>query len=260
MKPSSSTPLISIIVPVYNGAAYVEEGLRSILAQTHRPLEVIVVDDGSQDDSAAIAERLGDPVRVHRQPNGGAPVARNTGISLARGEFIGFLDADDTFTADALDRQLARFRTHPEVQLVVGLGQYESLQSRPTDPVASFAAVGNEMLTLQLGTALFRRELFDTVGRFDEALRYCDDWDWFLRARELGVRLLLHRDLIVHQRLHGGNITRQQQVSQHYQMLMFKKSLERRRARGGRALNLPPLSSFQESSAPPPGASEGTHA
>ncbi len=164
-------PLVSIIVPVYNGAAYVEQGIRSILAQAHRPLEVIVVDDGSQDASAAIAERLGDPVRVHRQPNGGPPVARNMGVSLARGEFIGFLDADDTFTADALDRQLDRFQARPEVQLVVGLGQYESLQSRPTDAVASFAAVGNEMLTLQLGTALFRRELFDTVGRFDETLR-----------------------------------------------------------------------------------------
>lgn len=250
MKPSPALPLVSIIVPVYNGAAYVEQGIRSILAQAHRPLEVIVVDDGSQDASAEIAERLGDPVRVHRQPNGGPPVARNMGLSLARGEFIGFLDADDCFTPDALDRQLDRFQARPEVQLVVGLGQYESLQSRSTDTVASFAAVGNEMLTLQLGTALFRRELFDTVGRFDEALRYCDDWDWFLRARELGVRLLLHRDLIVHQRLHGGNITRQQQVSQHYQLLMFKKSLERRRARGGQALNLPPLSSFQEPDPP----------
>lgn len=240
-------PLVSIVMPVYNGAAFIAEGIGSILAQVHRPLEVIVVDDGSTDDSAAIAESFGTPVRCHCQANGGPPVARNRGLDLARGEIVGFLDADDLFAPDKLAQQLRRLAAHPDRDVVLGRMQYQQLVSNDAAlPRFRQMEMDDEHLSLQLGCALFRRSVFDQVGRFDETNRICDDWDWFMRAREQGVGLLIHRDVVLHQRLHEGNITRQRTIAASCQLLIFKRSLDRRRARGGEAVVLPPLSSFFE--------------
>src|SRR6187397_1072894 len=98
---------ISIITPCYNGSRYIRETLQSALAQTHPPLEVIVIDDGSTDDSAALAENAGPPVRVIRQTNQGESVARNRGIAEARGSHVLFLDADDMLEPESLSRLTA---------------------------------------------------------------------------------------------------------------------------------------------------------
>jgi glycosyltransferase involved in cell wall biosynthesis len=105
-----SSATISVVIPCYNGAKYLRETLESALAQTHPPLEVLVVDDGSTDDSAAIAESFGPPVRVIRQPNQGESVARNRGIDEARGEWVAFLDADDLWLREKLEKQVAAAR------------------------------------------------------------------------------------------------------------------------------------------------------
>jgi glycosyltransferase involved in cell wall biosynthesis len=110
---SSSSPSISVVIPCYNGAKYLRETLASVLAQTHPILEVIVVDDGSTDDSAAIAESVGPPVRVIRQPNQGESVARNRGIDEARGDWVAFLDADDLWKPEKIAKQVAALT--PEV-------------------------------------------------------------------------------------------------------------------------------------------------
>lgn len=98
---------VSVVIPAYNASPFLRETLASALAQTHRPLEVIVVDDGSTDDTAAIAESFGPPVRVIRQPNQGESVARNRAIDEAAGEWIAFLDADDLWKPEKLAAQLA---------------------------------------------------------------------------------------------------------------------------------------------------------
>lgn len=100
-------PTISVVIPCYNGAKYLRETLESALAQTHPPLEVLVVDDGSTDDSAVIAESFGPPVRVIRQPNQGESVARNRGIEESQGEWVALLDADDLWLPHKLESQLA---------------------------------------------------------------------------------------------------------------------------------------------------------
>ncbi len=237
--------LVSIVMPVYNGGDFIAEGIASILAQPYRPLEVIVVDDGSTDDSAMIAEQFGDLVRCYRQPNAGTPAARNRGLGLARGEVIGFLDADDLFAPNKLAQQLPRLVANPGVDVVIGGNQYWILNGG-AGSAPDFTPMESDHLTLQLGCTLFRRTVFERIGTFDETMRYCDDWDWFMRAREQGVGLLIHRDTVLHQRVHVGNITRQRDVSSHYQLLMFKRSLDRRRAQGGEPVVLPPLSSFIE--------------
>jgi glycosyltransferase involved in cell wall biosynthesis len=112
-------PLISCIVPVYNGELYLGEAIHSILAQTYRPLEVIVVDDGSRDGTYDVAANYGDRLRYVRQANAGPGAARNHGLNLARGEYVAFLDADDIWHPEKLMRQMDRFRARAELQISV---------------------------------------------------------------------------------------------------------------------------------------------
>jgi glycosyltransferase involved in cell wall biosynthesis len=245
MTPPCDPHLVSVIVPAYNAAAYLAEAITSILAQRHRPLEVIVVDDGSTDDSPRIAEQFGPLVRCHRQANAGPSAARNSGLSIAQGDVIAFLDADDLYVPDKFAWQIARLDADAGVDVVIGRQQYFDLVGAAGEG-ATFQPLQEDRLALQLGCAMFRRQVFDRVGLFDESMQYCEDWDWFFRAREIGVGLRLHRDVVLHQRLHETNITRQRELSQKYQMLMFKRSLDRRRAGGAVVGSLPPLASFLE--------------
>ena len=112
-------PLISCIVPVFNGERYLGKALESILKQTYQPLEIIVVNDGSTDGTAAVAARYGDQIHYVRQNNAGAPTARNLGLSVARGEFVAFLDSDDLWHPEKLERQMARFDACPQIDLCV---------------------------------------------------------------------------------------------------------------------------------------------
>src|SRR5262249_3984793 len=112
-----TAPLISCIVPVFNGECYLRETLESILAQTYQPLELIVVDDGSTDGTAAVAAGYGARIRYLWQAHAGALAARNRGLSAAQGEFIAFLDADDLWHHNKLARQIARLRERPAIDL-----------------------------------------------------------------------------------------------------------------------------------------------
>ena len=98
--------LISCVIPVFNGERYLGEALESVLAQSYQPLEVIVVDDGSTDETAEVARRYGERVRYVWQPNAGETAARNLGLTAAHGEFIAFLDADDVWDSEKLERQI----------------------------------------------------------------------------------------------------------------------------------------------------------
>jgi hypothetical protein len=119
--PPDQTPRVSVVIPAYRSGQTIRRAIDSVLAQTHVPAEIIVVDDGSPDDQAAVVERTyGSKVAVVRKPNGGAASARNAGIDRATGDFIAFLDADDYWERDKLALQLAIFRHHPDVGLVAG--------------------------------------------------------------------------------------------------------------------------------------------
>src|SRR5690349_1953676 len=108
-------PLISCIIPVFNGERYLAEAIESILKQSYRPLEIIISDDGSADRTAAVANGFSDHVRYIWQPNAGQAAARNTGLASSHGEFVAFLDADDLWHREKLERQMGRFRARPEL-------------------------------------------------------------------------------------------------------------------------------------------------
>jgi glycosyltransferase involved in cell wall biosynthesis len=225
--PGREAALISCVVPVFNGERYLRETLDSILGQTYAPLEVIVADDGSSDGTRAVVEAYGERVRYLHQPNGGHAAARNLGLSAARGGSVAFLDADDLWHPEKLERQMARFRQRPELDACVTFVQeFRSPELGPedsssdTEPVPGYRSV----------TLLARRGLFDAVGRFDPALRHGNDTDWFLRATDRGAVIELIPDVLVYRRLHDANRSRLlAEASRREYLRIVKASLDRRR-------------------------------
>jgi glycosyltransferase involved in cell wall biosynthesis len=221
-------PRVSTIIPVLNGERFLAAAVASIRRQRYPDVEIIVVDDGSSDGTVAVAEALGDGVRCVSQANAGPPAARNRGLDLADGELVAFLDADDLWSDDKLQVQTTRLLADPDLDVVMGTTQV----LRPpagADPTALGEPAGPPALLLSLGSALFRRRVFDRVGRFDVSQRMDDDVDWFLRAVEAGARVLPVGEVAQFYRRHDRNITNARQADLRYFLLALKKSLDRRR-------------------------------
>jgi glycosyltransferase involved in cell wall biosynthesis len=238
--------LVSVIIPAYNAAGFLSDAIDSALAQQYPHLEVVVVDDGSIDDPCEVASRYGDRVRCVRQDNAGPAAARNRGIRMAGGEFLAFLDADDLWPAGKLQIQMARFADDPALDVVAGRIQYVRLDGA-AELELRFEDTRNTVTHVHLGSAVCRRRAFDRVGFFDESLRFSEDHDWYLRAREEGLSIVVLREITLLYRLHGSNMTRNATSQQLGLARVLKKSLERRRLKsGGTAENLRPWSAFDE--------------
>jgi glycosyltransferase involved in cell wall biosynthesis len=226
-------PLVSCVVPCFNGERYLEETLRSILDQTHRPLDVIVVDDGSTDGSAEVVRRFGDLVRYHRQENRGPAGACNTGVALAAGEFIAFLEQDDLWLPHKTERQLHEFTAQPALGYCVAriqnfwIPELQHEADRYRDHPVMQPVPGYVVQTL-----VVRRDLFDRVGIFDESLPFAFASDWFLRLSESGVPGALVPEVLTRRRLHERNYSRLNRAASRDQFLqVVKASLDRRRGR-----------------------------
>lgn len=232
---------ISVIIPVYNGADFLSEAIASIQQQNYQPLEIIIVDDGSTDDTAKIVATIADSVRYIYQPNQGAPAARNRGLEMACGDIITFLDADDQWCKNKLQLQLAQLKSQPATEIVIGHSQ---LLVSGIDSSA-FEAFGKPWLFLNLASALFRNTAFDKVGLFDSELHQSDDLDWFMRAREMNISIAIHPEKVLLHRRHQHNITNQTAENNLYQIRMLKKSLSRRRSQHREVEPLPQFSELR---------------
>lgn len=205
---SNHAPLsISVIIPVYNGAAFLAEALASVLAQQRQPLEIIVVDDGSTDNTASIVQQFGAAVRYIQRANGGPAAARNTGIRAATGLLLAFLDADDRWTPDKLSRQTDYLHAHPQVDYVLAR-MHAFLQPGLAWPTRlNQTHYQQDPVAVLLSAALIRRAVFDRVGNFDPTLHPADDVDWFARANDLGIQKGLIDAVLLHKRIHHTNIS-----------------------------------------------------
>lgn len=197
MKPS---PLVTVTIPVYNAEEHLADALASVLAQTYRHLDVVVVDDGSTDRSVEIARSFDDArCRVIEQANAGAPAARNTGVAASHGEMLAFLDADDVWAPDKIDVQVRAMAAQPDVAMV--FGQYTSFSSGD-------AAVGDEPLPgYSLGTILAHRDRFREVGPLSTVWRVGDFIDWYGRAADLGLQHVMVAETVLLRRVHAGSLT-----------------------------------------------------
>jgi glycosyltransferase involved in cell wall biosynthesis len=228
-----AAPLVSAIIPVFNGERYVGDAIESVLAQHYEPVEIIVVDDGSTDGTARVLDRYGTAIRRLLQPNAGPAAARNRGIEAASGDLVAFLDADDIWPATKLARQVARLRRDPTLDVVLGRIKYVALEGTRLPNMPYEDAIEHTLASVHVGSGLYRMRAFDRVGGFDERLTLTEDHDWFLRARELGVRIRIMRDVTLEYRLHRNNMTRGHETRDFVMTRVLKNSLDRRRARGG---------------------------
>lgn len=225
-----SAPLVTVLLPVYNGARFVAEAVESVLAQTYAPVEFLAIDDGSTDVSAEILGRY-DGVRVIRQENQGVAAARNRGVAEAQGEIVAFIDQDDRWRPGKLEAQVAYLRDHPEAGLV--LGHLENFLEPGTEDWPDWlnpATVGTPVPGLMPGTFVIRRSFFETVGPFNEAIETASDSEWLLRAHRAGDPGHVLPDVVLDRRVHSANQSSQATCTAELLDVLHAHILQQRRA------------------------------
>jgi glycosyltransferase involved in cell wall biosynthesis len=225
-RAAAPAPLVSVVIPVFNGERFLAAAIRSVLDQTHSPVELIVVDDGSTDASAAVARSF-EGVMVIEQAHGGPGAARNRGVAAASGELLAFLDADDLMPADKLERQVGYLREHPDVGCVLGL---QELVIEPGVEKPRWAEAGEAPLMSMVAPAA----LFDRVGGFDTTYLHGEDADWLLRAREHASVATID-SVVLHRRVHSHNLSNDEVALRRATFRVLRDHMRRRRAADGTA-------------------------
>jgi glycosyltransferase involved in cell wall biosynthesis len=220
-------PLVSVVIPCFNGEAFLKATIESALAQSYPRVEIIVVDDGSTDRSGEIAQSF--PVRYLHQPNRGLTPSRNLGIQESRGSYLVFLDADDRLMPEAIEAGLRVLARHPECALTVGDhlfvaedGSYLANSQKTFLPAGHYEALLKSNYFEMISSILFRRSIFDQVGGFDTELRVAEDYDLYLRiARDHAV--CFHRAVVAEYRMHRSNASRNSELMLTMTMQVLKR-------------------------------------
>jgi len=224
-----SNPLISVIIPVYNGECYLAEAIESALAQTWTPIEILIMDDGSTDGTSGVAHRFAASVRYDLQLHAGPGAARNRGVELARGEYLAFLDADDLWLKQKLELQMAAFQGSAPPDAVFGyVEQFVSSDLSPRQ-AAKMEWQGEAMPARLPGTLLIKREKFATVGRFSTALRVGEFVEWYARATELGFQDTIIPEVVLRRRIHAANSGIVHRDARSDYVRVIKAAMDRRR-------------------------------
>ncbi|MBW4651841.1 MAG: glycosyltransferase [Kaiparowitsia implicata GSE-PSE-MK54-09C] len=181
-------PKVSVIIPAYNAMRYLPATVDSVLNQTFKDFEMLIIDDGSSDEIRQWTSYLLDPrAQLISQQNQGLPGARNTGIMHAKGEYIAFLDADDLWEPTKLEKQVCRFEQYPDVGLVHAWMEFIDENGKPTGRIMRSDANGNawkllaERNVIACPSVMVRKSCFDITGMFDRSLRSVEDWDMWIR-------------------------------------------------------------------------------
>ncbi len=231
---------ISVIIPTYNYARFITSALCSVFLQDYRPLEIIVIDDGSTDSTPNTLEKVSDwlleqknryperysgiELKVLQQDNAGPAAARNAGLRIATGHFIAFLDADDLFPAGRLTHMVRILEENTSVDMVLGLIQpvpdgAETLSldlndfsdksqiSKPKTFNSEESAVQEPFRMMGVHSGVYRSQSVSEIGYFDESLRYYEDVDWLVRAEQLECSLLFTDQIVLYHRKHEQSMT-----------------------------------------------------
>jgi len=214
MANGNPKPSVSVIIPTYNRGWTLRAAVDSVLAQTYRDFEVIVVDDGSTDDTAEILQSYGSDIRVLRQANAGVSAARNAGIRAAKGAFIAFLDSDDCWLPDKLGVQTGFFTSHPEAvicqteEIWIRNGKRVNPKKVHTKPSGRIFKASLALCLVSPSAVMLRKALFDEIGGFDVTLPACEDYDLWLRVSARYPVHLVEPPLIIKNGGHADQLSR----------------------------------------------------
>ncbi len=223
------TTLVSVIIPSYNRANYLPLAVDSILAQSYSVFEIVIVDDGSSDNTVEVVQSFGDKVRFYQQAHQGVSAARNCGLAQARGDVIAWLDADDLWEPEFLASTVPLLESDPMLDGVYAGSAHvdeagnllSQMSIKTVPPQQLFSALVEDDFVLT-PTVVVRKRCFDEVGPFDTQFRICEDYDMWLRLAEQFSIIGLPRPL-VRVRVHGGNTIGSMNMLLHYRMLIVHK-------------------------------------
>lgn len=222
---------VTTIMPVYNGEAFVEAALESLLAQSYPHHSIIAIDDGSQDSSLALLEKYRNVITVLTQDNAGIAETRNRGIRMATSSFIAFMDCDDLWDLDKLAVQMQCFMDQPHIQYCVTHIRHHLQEGTAKPSWLKPEFLEQDCPGYLPSTLVARRELFETVGFFKKEYTLTDDGKWFFDAKDMHVPMALLPQTLVTRRIHGANNSGQIQRLHGELIRIVGGSLARKRAR-----------------------------
>jgi glycosyltransferase involved in cell wall biosynthesis len=236
-------PLVSVIMPVFNGMRHLDEALQSLLSQSYRHLEIIAIDDSSSDGSlhrlqqiSATDQRVVPLAIAH----GGIATARNAGLAAARGQLLTFLDQDDLCPPGRIARHVERLSRNLDAWTIFG----RTLTTADVPLASEWPRPANapQPLTMMLSAGTFRAGLFDSVGKFDPAYTLADDLDFLLRLMEAALAVEVEAELATVHRRHSAQATADLEATRHDCLRALAASLRRRRQKGNTGPLVHPLS------------------
>jgi len=218
-------PLVTCIIPVFNGEKYIEAAIESVLNQTYKNIEIIIVDDGSTDNTLNLIEKFNGNVKYIRQSNSGSGVARNLGISKASGDFIGFLDSDDMWDKNKILLQLECFDNNLEIEAC--LCNIKLINEKETGILDDEYVIVTPYTVCSI---LIKTYALKKVRLFNANLKFGEDTDWFMRIRKLEIPVKILKDTLVYARLHKDNLTNSFNVRSREEIFSkIKNELDKRR-------------------------------
>jgi glycosyltransferase involved in cell wall biosynthesis len=227
----NNNPLVSVIIPVYNGDRYLKESIESVLAQDYQPLEIIIIDDGSTDNSANIAKSFGEKITYYYQENTGHGGAINYGVELAKGDYLAFLDADDLWEKNKLNPQMKVMLNEPEIDIVSGMVQQFFSPELEQESRAKIYCEPELMKGYVIGTMMIKKNIFRQIGKLNENYKFGSFIDWFINASDSKLNIKFLPELVLKRRLHKTNSTIVSPQNRSDYTKIIKKVLDRRRGK-----------------------------
>ncbi len=232
-KSSMANPKVSVVIPAYNAIAYLPKTITSALQQSFQDFEIVVVDDGSTDGTCEWAASLADSrIRAIAQSNGGCASARNRGIRETKGDYIAFLDADDIWEPEKLEKQARVLDSYPSVGLVNtwisnidGQGQPIEKLGKPTAEGQVWASVIEENPVMCGSAPMVRRQCFEAVGEFDETVPSAEDWDMWIRIAKQ-YEFAVVKEPLVRYRIHTESSSHNLKLHLQSRLSVIEKSFQ----------------------------------
>lgn len=199
------TEKISVVIPFYNSEKYLEEALNSVFRQKTDIYEILLIDDGSEDNSMKVAEKFLPHVTIYRQENSGAAAARNYGVKKSKGDIVAFLDADDIWTDNHLDVLMEPLSANNNIDIVFGKVKIFISPELNNHISLNLDIYKNVDYGYLPATCIIRKRVFDGIGYMDTSLELGEFIDWFSKAKDSGIRYVTIPELVTYRRIHTTN-------------------------------------------------------